>query len=126
MSDTEDPEVIRVRAGRYHYRSEAKRDRHANAQARHRAKLRKIAAPARTEIATAALSVLLLVSKKYPRDQNMLIIRSMIVSELAAAGFCREESSARLDRMIARCDHDLAKWREYRQFLEKWRQRQSA
>jgi hypothetical protein len=127
MSDTEDdPNVVRVRAGRYSYRSQAKRDRHADAQAKHRAKLRKIAAPGRSEIATVALSVLLLVSKKYPRDENVLIIRSMIENELAAVGFSRDQISARLDQMIARCDRDLAKWREYREFLERWRQRQNA
>ena len=104
MNDTEDPAVTRARKERFHYRTQAKRDRHADAQARHRAKLRSNCAPSRADIAAVALGVLLLVCKTYPHDKDAQTMRNMIENELGEAGFDKDQIKSRLDRMITDCD----------------------
>ncbi len=123
MNDTEDPAVTRARKERFHYRTQAKRDRHADAQARHRAKLRSNCAPSRADIAAVALGVLLLVCKTYPHDKDAQTMRNMIENELGEAGFDKDQIKSQLDRMITDCDLDLAKWRACRAWFEQWRQR---
>ena len=108
MNDSEDPAVTRVRKRRFAYRTKEKRDRHADVQARHRAKLHNDGAPSRADIATVALGVLLLVCKTYPHDKDLQTMRNMIENELGEAGFGKDQIKSRLDRMIADCDLDLA------------------
>jgi hypothetical protein len=122
MNDTEDPAVTRARHGRFHYRTQAKRDRHADAQAKHRAKLHRNRAPSRADIAAAALGVLLLVCKTYPHDKQVQTMRAMIENELAEAGFGKDQIKSRLDRMIDNCDRDRVRSREYRAWFEQRRQ----
>jgi hypothetical protein len=123
MSNTEDDAVTRARAGRHQYRAQAKRDRHADAQARHREKLRKSATPSRADFATVALGVLLLVCKTYPHDKNVRTMRDMIENELEKAGFDKLQIKSRLDRLVLNCDFDLDRWRKNRAWYEEWRQR---
>jgi hypothetical protein len=123
MNDTVDLAVSSIRHKRFHTRSQAKRDKHADAQAKHRAKLRDNGAPSRADIAAVTLAVVLLICKTYPRDRDVKIIRDMIELELRKAEFDDGQIKLRLDRMVDNCDRDLARWRECRAWFEQRRKR---
>jgi hypothetical protein len=100
-----------------------KREKHANVQAKYRARLQKNAAPTRTDFAIVTLGVVLRSIDREPEHPLVQLLRTTIECELVDAGFDREQIRVRLGRMLEDCQGDIVKWRRSRQWIREHKAR---
>jgi hypothetical protein len=100
-----------------------KREKHANVQAKYRARLEKNSAPTRMDFAIVTLGIVLRSIDREPEHHLIQLLRTTIECELVDAGFDREQIRVRLGRMLDNCEGDIAKWRRSRAWLREHKAR---
>jgi len=94
----------------------ARLDRHLVRQKRYKENLAKKNAPPRTEFAILALDFVLILIDRRPASALSREVFDMIVNQLVAGGFDREQCRIRLDQMCQRVDKDHDRRTRHRRF----------
>jgi hypothetical protein len=113
--------IQRTERRRHTAQEKERRARHANAQLRHRLRLKNRCAPTRTDFATVTLGIVLLLVREWPDDRVVKILRAAIEEELVEGDFDRNENRIRLERVLKDCARDLTSWRHGRRWKKSMR-----